>query len=61
YADDLEVFLNNTEELNILLCILQRYSYTSNDKVNLRKTVLVSLSGQSLEPWINIAATGGVV
>ena len=52
--------MNTTEEWDILLHILQHYSYASNAKVNLSKTVLVSLSGQSLDPWINIAATEGV-
>lgn len=60
YADDLEVFLNNTGEWYTLLGILKRYSYASNAKVNLNKTVLVSLSGQRLVPWITIAETEGV-
>lgn len=59
YADDLEVFLTNPTEWNVLLEILECYGRASNAKVNLSKTVMVSLSGQSHQDWISIASQYG--
>jgi hypothetical protein len=44
YADDLQVFLTNTTEWDKLVEILQLYGRASNAKVNLNKTVVISLS-----------------
>ncbi|KAG1038429.1 hypothetical protein G6F43_012688 [Rhizopus delemar] len=45
YADDLEVFLTHPSEWPVLIELLTIYGRASNAKVNLNKTVLVSLSG----------------
>jgi hypothetical protein len=60
YADDLEVFLSGPGEWSVLLSLLDTYGRASNAKVNLKKTVLVSLSGVAHSSWIDIAADAGV-
>ncbi|KAJ8654752.1 hypothetical protein O0I10_009643 [Lichtheimia ornata] len=59
YADDLEVFLSHTGEWPILMDLLQRYGAASNAKVNLSKTILMSLSGTAHTDWQPIAQTYG--
>ncbi|CDH60003.1 hypothetical protein RO3G_01473 [Lichtheimia corymbifera JMRC:FSU:9682] len=59
YADDLEVFLSHTDEWPILMDLLQRYGAASNAKVNLSKTMLMSLSGTTHTDWQPIAQTYG--
>jgi endonuclease/exonuclease/phosphatase family metal-dependent hydrolase len=60
YADDLEVFLSSPGEWLVLLSLLEVYGRASNAKVNLSKTVLVSLSGVAHQPWVDIASAAGV-
>ncbi|KAG2194762.1 hypothetical protein INT47_012064 [Mucor saturninus] len=60
YADDLEVFLTNPGEWPVLISLLACYGRASNAKVNLSKTVLVSLSGVRHLAWADIAETEGV-
>ncbi|KAG2192923.1 hypothetical protein INT47_002762 [Mucor saturninus] len=60
YADDLEVFLTNPDEWPVLILLLACYGRASNAKVNLSKTVLVSLSGVRHLAWADIAETEGV-
>ncbi|KAG0933735.1 hypothetical protein G6F32_010970 [Rhizopus arrhizus] len=55
YADDLEVFLSHPNEWPSLMQLLDQYGKASNAKVNLGKTVLLSLSGVSHDTWISIA------
>ncbi|KAG1505919.1 hypothetical protein G6F52_012034 [Rhizopus delemar] len=55
YADDLEVFLSHPNEWPCLMQLLDQYGKASNAKVNLSKTVLLSLSGVSHDSWISIA------
>ncbi|KAI8968078.1 hypothetical protein BDB01DRAFT_706195, partial [Pilobolus umbonatus] len=57
YADDLEVFLSCTNEWPALLHLLQLYGRASNGKVNLSKTVLVSLSGVAHSSWQSIVTS----
>ncbi|KAG1471611.1 hypothetical protein G6F56_002027 [Rhizopus delemar] len=52
YADDLEVFLTSPLEWLVLLDLLNTYGRASNARVNLSKTVLVSLSGVAHETWV---------
>ena len=59
YADDLEVFLSHPREWHTLIALLQRYGAASNAKVNLSKTVIVSISGRPIEEWKAIANTYG--
>jgi hypothetical protein len=60
YVDDLEVFLSGPGEWPILLSLLDCYGRVSNAKVNLSKTILVSLSGVRHIEWVNIATSEGV-
>jgi hypothetical protein len=60
YADDLEVFLSSPDEWSILLSLLDLYGRASNAKVNLGKTVLVSLSGVSHPVWVSLASSAGI-
>jgi hypothetical protein len=60
YADDLEVFLSSPGEWLVLLSLLEVYGRASNAKVNLNKTVVVSLSGVAHQSWIDIASAAGV-
>lgn len=59
YADDLEVFLSNPREWHILLDLLHQYGKASNAKVNLSKTVVMSLSGHAHVDWMNLASEYG--
>ncbi|CDS11845.1 hypothetical protein LRAMOSA11489 [Lichtheimia ramosa] len=59
YADDLEVFLTHPTEWPTLLELLKRYGRASNAKVNLSKTVMMSLSGKAHPEWISIAQDYG--
>ncbi|CDH61168.1 hypothetical protein RO3G_01611 [Lichtheimia corymbifera JMRC:FSU:9682] len=59
YADDLEVFLDHPGEWSILKDILTLYGKASNAKVNLNKTVMMSLSGIPHDDWIEIATLYG--
>lgn len=54
YADDLQVFLNDTKEWKILLHILDLYGKASNAKVNLSKTMVISMSGKTHTEWTEI-------
>ncbi|KAG2193794.1 hypothetical protein INT47_009936 [Mucor saturninus] len=60
YADDLEVFLTGPGEWPVLKSLLDCYCRASNAKVNLGKTVLVSLSGVAHAAWVDIAHSEGV-
>ncbi|CEP16737.1 hypothetical protein, partial, partial [Parasitella parasitica] len=60
YADDLEVFLSCPDEWPVLLSLLELYGRASNAKVNLGKTVLVSLSGRPHSAWAALAHTAGL-
>ena len=60
YADDLQVFLNDTNEWDDLLRILQIYGRASNAKVNLNKTVVISLSGHTHHVWKTRLQTDGI-
>ena len=60
YADDLEIFLSSPEEWPVLLSLLSLYGKASNAKVNLSKTVLVSLSGQRHEDWSCLAEQSSI-
>jgi hypothetical protein len=51
YADDLQVFLNDTKEWKALLYILDLYGKASNAKVNLSKTIVISMSGKTHIEW----------
>ncbi|CDH54866.1 hypothetical protein RO3G_01611 [Lichtheimia corymbifera JMRC:FSU:9682] len=59
YADDLEVFLSHPREWDILMDLLQCYGAASNAKVNLNKTILMSLSGKHYLEWEQLADTFG--
>ncbi|CDS10942.1 hypothetical protein LRAMOSA11428 [Lichtheimia ramosa] len=59
YADDLEVFLTHPDEWPVLMSLLDKYSRASNAKVNLSKTVMMSLSGREHAAWMNIAQEYG--
>lgn len=59
YADDLEVFLTAPQEWPILLRLLNLYHQASNAKVNLMKTVVMSLSGESHTEWKSLALEYG--
>ncbi|CDH61037.1 hypothetical protein RO3G_01611 [Lichtheimia corymbifera JMRC:FSU:9682] len=59
YADDLEVFLNDPSEGPLLMDLLDQYRRASNAKVNLSKTVMMSLSGQAHAAWMDIAQEYG--
>lgn len=54
YADDLQVFLTNPSEWPKLIEILSMYGRASNAKVNLEKTVVISLSGYPHSEWIQL-------
>ena len=59
YADDLEVFLTSPNEWPILLDILDQYRQASNAKVNLSKTIVMSMSGVPHEEWTSLASEYG--
>ncbi|KAK4509867.1 uncharacterized protein ATC70_007171 [Mucor velutinosus] len=61
YADDLEVFLTSPAEWPVLLSLLSLYGKASNAKVNLEKTVLVSLTGKPHDDWKHLADPSNVV
>lgn len=60
YADDLLVFLSHHQELDLLLIILDVYSQASNGRINLHKTVAVSLSGAPLTQWTDCFDRAGI-
>ncbi|KAK4518233.1 uncharacterized protein ATC70_001585 [Mucor velutinosus] len=60
YADDLEVFLTSTAEWPVLLSLLSLYGKASNAKVNLEKTVLLSLSGEAHADWKRVTETSNI-
>ncbi|KAG0849065.1 hypothetical protein G6F17_011095 [Rhizopus arrhizus] len=51
YADDVLVFLKDQIELTSLLALINAYELASNAKLNLDKTIAVSLSGHSQPLW----------
>ncbi|CEG77980.1 hypothetical protein RMATCC62417_12649 [Rhizopus microsporus] len=51
YADDVLVFLKDLMGLTSLLALINAYELASNAKLNLGKTIAVSLSEQSQPPW----------
>ncbi|KAG1157103.1 hypothetical protein G6F36_014271 [Rhizopus arrhizus] len=51
YADDVLVFLKDPIELTSLLALITAYELASNAKLNLDKTIAVSLSGHSQPLW----------
>jgi hypothetical protein len=51
YADDFLVFLKDPIELTSLLALINAYELASNAKLNLDKTIAVSLSGHSQPLW----------
>ncbi|KAK4512636.1 uncharacterized protein ATC70_003340 [Mucor velutinosus] len=61
YADDLEAFLASPAEWPVLLSLLSLYGKASNAKVNLEKTVLVSLFGKPHDDWKHLADSSNVV
>ena len=60
YADDLEVFLSCPEEWSVLMSVLDMYGRASNAKVNISKTVMVSLSGVAHSAWVALADSAGL-
>ncbi|KAG2192841.1 hypothetical protein INT47_012370 [Mucor saturninus] len=60
YADDLEVFLTGPGEWPVLKSLLDCCGLASNAKVNLSKTVLVSLSGVGHTEWVDIVQSEGL-
>jgi hypothetical protein len=60
YADDLEVFLSSPSEWSALHNILTLYGSASNAKVNIGKTQLLSLSGDSSPAWTKISQDTGI-
>lgn len=54
YADDLLVFLRDTEDWTHIIDLLGRYGRASNAKINLQKTCLISLSGHPHPTWISL-------
>ncbi|EIE88395.1 hypothetical protein RO3G_13106 [Rhizopus delemar RA 99-880] len=60
YADDLEDFLTHPSEWPVFIELLTIYGRASNAKVNLNKTVLVSLSGVGHSSWISLATQQGI-
>ncbi|KAG2192112.1 hypothetical protein INT47_012404, partial [Mucor saturninus] len=59
-AEDLEVFLTGPGEWPVSKSLLDCYGLASNAKVNLSKTVLVSLSGVGHTEWVDIAQSEGL-
>ncbi|SAL96363.1 hypothetical protein, partial, partial [Absidia glauca] len=57
YADDLLIFFRDTSEWPAAKSLFDLYSKASNSRVNLQKTYLVSLSGESYAEWINLCNT----
>ncbi|KAG0755182.1 hypothetical protein G6F24_012005 [Rhizopus arrhizus] len=60
YADDLAVFPVDSGELHVLLDILALYSRASNARLNRHKTLAISLSGQSHQPWQSALSSHGI-
>jgi exonuclease III len=60
YADDLILFANSLAEWNILQDHLYSYGLASNAKVNLSKTIILSLTGKPHQNWISIAKNAGI-
>jgi hypothetical protein len=54
YADDLQVFVNHMTGWKVLLHILDLYGKASNAKVNLSKTIVISMSGKTHIEWSEI-------
>ncbi|CEP14347.1 hypothetical protein [Parasitella parasitica] len=60
YADNLEIFLSSPAEWPVLTSLLSLYGKASNAKVNLSKTVMVSLSGHAHEAWQSTASEANI-
>jgi hypothetical protein len=60
YADDLVVFIRSPQEWEILKKLLDQYSKTSNAKINLSKTTVLSLTGKPHQQWIGITQEAGI-
>jgi len=60
YADDLEVFLSGPHEWSTLLSLLDLYNSASNGRVNLAKTVLVSLTGVDHSEWHDVISSHNI-
>jgi len=58
FADDTKVIMNNTNELPIMLSILQRYESASGAKLNMSKSSLLAIGSlhaptiPSSIPWV---------
>jgi hypothetical protein len=51
YADDLVVFLSSPAEWKALIAIMDLYGRASNAKINIEKTIVISLSGATHRVW----------
>lgn len=60
YADDVLVFLKGPIELISLLALISVYELASNAKLNLDKTIAVSLSGQFQPLWRSCLQRRGI-
>jgi hypothetical protein len=54
YADDLAVFLSSPDEWTALIAIMELYGRASNAKINIEKTVVISLSGATHRAWTRL-------
>jgi hypothetical protein len=55
YADDVVAFVENKGQWSRLMENVERYRAASNAKINLQKTVMISLSGERHEQWAKYA------
>lgn len=60
YADDAFVFLKNVADLTRCLHHLSTYSVASNSRINLHKTLAISLSGAPSASWEHVLASNGI-
>lgn len=56
YADGIILFLRNAEEWTTLQSLLTDYGEASNAKINLGKTTVLPMTGQSREEWRTLAS-----
>ncbi|KAI8327653.1 hypothetical protein BC941DRAFT_330164, partial [Chlamydoabsidia padenii] len=60
YADDLVLFINDIAEWETAKNLLQLYGQASNARINLSKTIMISMTGRHHQQWTDITMTSGI-
>ena len=59
YADDLLIFMDNPKRWSKFLELFNIYAKASNAKLNVSKTVMISMGGEPSDPWQSLCKETG--